>query len=95
MNQIPVEAQYIYRKAIEFTQRGKHETALNYLRQAVSIAPRFSKAFNELGNCLCAMGREGEALLKYEKAIAIDPGFSEARRNRDSILRGQDGDLRI
>jgi tetratricopeptide (TPR) repeat protein len=95
MNQIPVEAQYIYRKAIEFEQRGKHETALNYLRQAVTIAPRFSKAFNELGNCLCALGRQREALVKYEKAIAIDPGFSEARRNRDSILRGQDGNLRI
>jgi tetratricopeptide (TPR) repeat protein len=92
VNQISVEAQFIYRKAVEFAQLGNHETALNYLRQAVTIAPRFSKAFNELGNCLSAMGREREALAKYEKAIAIDPGFSEARRNRDSILRGQDED---
>jgi len=93
MNQISVEAQYIYRKAVELAQRGKYETALNYLRQAVTIAPRFSKAFNELGNCLCAMGRDREALAKYEKAIAIDPGFLEARNNRDSILRGLDQNL--
>jgi len=86
-NQISIEAQYIYRKAVEYAQQGNHVTALNYLRQAVTIAPRFSKAFNELGNCLCAMGREREAVGKYEKAIEIDPGFSEARNNRDSLLR--------
>ena len=95
VNHISMEAQNIYRKAVEFEQRGKHETALSYLRQAVTIAPKFALAFNELGNCLCAMGREREALVKYEKAIAIDPGFSEARRNRDSILRGKDENLRI
>jgi tetratricopeptide (TPR) repeat protein len=85
-NTVPVEAQYLYRKAIEYSNKGNHETALNYLRQVVMIAPRFSKAFNEMGNCLCHMGREREALAKYEKALTIEPGFREASQSRNSIL---------
>jgi tetratricopeptide (TPR) repeat protein len=85
-NQIPIEAQYLYRKAVESAQKGKHETALNYLRQVVMIAPRFSRAFNEMGNCLSSMGRNREALAKYEKALTIDPGFTEACQSRNSIL---------
>jgi tetratricopeptide (TPR) repeat protein len=85
-NQIPVEAQYLYRKAVECAEKGKHEIALNYLRQVVMIAPRFSKAFNEMGNCLSRMGREREALAKYEKALVIDPGLTEACQGRNSIL---------
>jgi tetratricopeptide (TPR) repeat protein len=85
-NQIPVEAQYLYRKAVECAEKGNHETALNYLRQVVMIAPRFSKAFNEMGNCLCRMGREREAFAKYEKALTIDPGLTEAFQSRNSIL---------
>ena len=85
-NMVPVEAQYLYRKAVEFSNKGKYDTALNYLRQVVMIAPHFSKAFNEMGNCLCHMGREREALAKYEKALTIDPGFEEALLSRNSVL---------
>ena len=85
-NHVPVEAQYLYRRAIEYSQKGNHETALHCLRQVVMIAPRFSRAFNEMGNCLCNLGREREALAKYEKAMMLDPGFEEACRNRNSIL---------
>ena len=28
---IPLEAQYLYRKAVEMARRGNYETALNYL----------------------------------------------------------------
>jgi tetratricopeptide (TPR) repeat protein len=58
------------------------------------IAPRFSKAFNQMGNCLCSMGREREALAKYEKALTIDPGFTEACQSRNSILNKLGGQKR-
>ena len=32
------------------------------------------------------MGREREALAKYEKALTINPGFTEACQSRNSIL---------
>ena len=85
-NPIPVEAQYLYRKAVECAEKGKHETAFQYLRQVVTMAPRFSKAYNEMGNCLCHMGREREALAKYKKALAIDPGFTEAMQGVNIVL---------
>lgn len=90
-NSVPIEAQYLYRKARELSGKGKHDMALNYLRQVVMIAPGFSKAFNEMGNCLCHMGRDKEALAKYEKALTIDPDYRDAMCSRDSVLERLNG----
>ena len=71
--EIPIEAQYLYRKALELSKRGKNEAALRYFKQAVVIAPRYSKALCEMGNCLANLGQLDEALAKYHRAIQIDP----------------------
>lgn len=78
---IPLEAQILYRKAVELSGQGKHETALRYLKGVVSVAPGFSKAFNEMGNCLSRLDRHDEAVKKYEKALRIDPSYHEAIQN--------------
>ena len=49
---IPIEAQYLFKKAMEVYQLGKTETALKYLRQTLVIAPCYSKALFDMGNCL-------------------------------------------
>jgi len=72
-NTIPLEAQYLYRRGQELTDQQKDETALVYLRQAVFIAPGFSKAYRELGDCLARLGRREEASVCYLKASRIDP----------------------
>jgi tetratricopeptide (TPR) repeat protein len=73
---IPIEAQYLYRKGLEMSHLGKAETALKYLKQAVMIAPLYSKAIYEMGNCLASLGRYDEAMAKYNRAIQIDPLFA-------------------
>jgi tetratricopeptide (TPR) repeat protein len=73
---IPIEAQFLYRKAQDLSRRGNDEGALKYLRQAVIIAPRYASAFFEMGNCLARLGRIGEAREKYERASHIDRGLS-------------------
>jgi tetratricopeptide (TPR) repeat protein len=83
---IPIEAQYLYRKAMEMSKLGKTELALRYLRQAVVIAPRYSKAFYEIGNCMAHLGRYDEAIEKYDRAIHIDPHSLEPREKKDKIL---------
>ncbi len=72
-NTIPLEAQYLYRRGLEMMDQQKDEVALVYLRQAVFIAPGFSKAYQELGNCLSRIGRPEEASVFYLKASRIDP----------------------
>jgi len=88
---IPIEAQYLYRKAMELSLRGQPETALNYLRQAVVIAPRYSQAYIQMGNCLARLGLYPEAIEKYQRAIHIDPASSEPREKMDQIRSRQGG----
>jgi tetratricopeptide (TPR) repeat protein len=73
---IPIEAQYLYRKARDLSVRGNDEGALRYFRQAVIIAPRYAEAFFEMGNCLARLGRYAEARERYEQASHIDRGVT-------------------
>jgi len=88
---IPIEAQYLYRKAMELSIKGQTETALNYFMQAVVIAPRYSQAYIQMGNCLARLGLYAEALEKYQRAIHIDPASSEPREKMDQIRSRQGG----
>jgi tetratricopeptide (TPR) repeat protein len=69
---IPIEAQYLYRKAQEEAKFGNNESALRYLKQAVFLAPLYAKAIHEMGNCLATLGRYDEAMDKYNLARQLD-----------------------
>lgn len=86
---IPIEAQYLYRKALEMEDQGKDATALKYFRQALIIAPQYSKALYEMGNCFAHLGMFEEALAMYDKAIHLDPDAAEIHRKRDDIRSEQ------
>ena len=87
---IPIEAQYLYRKALEYSRFERHEIALRYFKQAVLIAPRYSKAFYEMGNCKASLGQYDEAIALYNRAIDIDPLIAEAHIKRDRILSNRE-----
>ncbi len=86
---IPIEAQYLYRKAREFADLEKYETALRYFRQAVIIAPRYAKAVCEMGNCLEKLGQQYEAVVLYERALSIDPLNTDAQFKKDQLMKGR------
>jgi Flp pilus assembly protein TadD len=78
---IPIEAQYLYKKAMEMYGKGNTESALRYLKQTMVLAPRYSKALFEMGNCLTRLGQQEEARVRYEQAIEIDPSLKELLDN--------------
>ena len=71
---IPIEAQYLYQKALDMSHKGEDEIALKYFRQAVIIAPAYALAMFEMGNCLARLGRYQEAREKYERASHVGSG---------------------
>ena len=75
--EIPIEAQYLFKKAMEMSSMGKTEGALKYFRQTLFIAPRYSKAHYQMGNYLTNLGQHEEAVVQYEKAIQIDPTLKD------------------
>jgi tetratricopeptide (TPR) repeat protein len=82
---IPIEAQYLYRKALEMSHQGKDAEALKYYRQALIIAPKYSNALFEMGNCLAHLGMYTEALTMYERAIHLNPESKEIVERRDLV----------
>jgi tetratricopeptide (TPR) repeat protein len=84
---VPIDAQYMYYKAMEASEQGNYQGALDFLDRAVVIAPRYMKAFYEMGNCLDELGRYDDAIEKYKKAIEIDPFFIDAWLKKDQILK--------
>jgi len=74
---IPIEAQYLYRKALDLSRKGRYDEALKYFRQSVIIAPGYTKAIFEMGNCFAQMGRYDEAREKYEQALHNKQGTQE------------------
>lgn len=88
---IPIEAQYLYRKAMELSLQGQPGMALDYYKQAVVIAPRYCQAYYQMGNCLARLGRYAEAIDKYQRAIHIDPSAPEPREKMDQLHAMQDG----
>ena len=83
---IPIEAQYLYRKARELSEKGQTGMALNYYKQAVVIAPRYSQAYYEMGNCFALLGMYREAIEKYQRAIHINPAAQEPRERMDKLI---------
>ena len=79
---IPIEAQYLYKKAMEMYNLGKTDSALKYLRQSLVIAPCYSKALFTMGTCLEKMGLHVEATARYEQAVRIDPSLKEILEKR-------------
>ena len=79
---VPIEAQYLYKKAMEMFRLGKPESALKYLKQTIVIAPRYSKALFEMGNCLTKLGEHEEARVHYERAFQIDPALKDLLEKR-------------
>ena len=80
---IPIEAQYLYKKAMNLYSLGKTESALKYLRQTMVIAPRYSRALFDMGNCLKKLGQNDEATVRYEQAVEIDPTLKNMLPKQD------------
>jgi tetratricopeptide (TPR) repeat protein len=54
---IPDEAQIQFRQATLLLDQGKTEDALHGFKQALDIAPNYTEALHETGNCLQHLGR--------------------------------------
>ena len=82
---IPIEAQYLYRKAHEMAGQGKDAHALKYYRQALIIAPKYAKALHEMGDSFAHLGMYCEAIEMYDRAIHINPESREITEKRELV----------
>ncbi len=80
------EAEEHLKKAYGYLKEGKDfEAALRECDEAVSFDDSIADAHNLRGAVLERLGRAAEAVSAYEKALSIEPGFSEAKENLEGL----------
>lgn len=63
------------------------EEAIRLYRQGLDICPDDDVAHYELGRALADTGRFGEAEQSFEAALKINPDFTDARRQLETIRK--------
>jgi predicted O-linked N-acetylglucosamine transferase (SPINDLY family) len=68
-------------------QRGDREGCIRLLGQSLEIIPNQPAALNVLGMALQDLNRIDQALVSYDRAVALKPDFIEAHYNRGNVLQ--------
>lgn len=71
---------------------GKWDAARLAWERCLDLGVRDERVHYDLGNAWFRLGEVGWAILHYEKALAIDPGFADARANLD-LAKSRRADL--
>jgi len=71
-----------------YIDQGKYENALSAFDSGTSQTVLNATLWNNKGKALVGLGRTSEAQDCFNKAIGIDPGYTDALNNRES-MRGQ------
>ncbi|MBU1343729.1 MAG: tetratricopeptide repeat-containing glycosyltransferase family protein, partial [Proteobacteria bacterium] len=76
---------------VALTRLGRLDEAVEKLKKAVEIDPRYYEAYNNIGETYKYLGNYEKALESCEEAIRLSPEFVPARWNRSMLflLKGQ------
>lgn len=76
-----------YNLAVALVKSGKVSEAVEQFRPVIAAYPRDARLQNQFGELLAQQGNATEALTHFGKALAIDPSFEAARKNRELVMR--------
>src|SRR5271157_876168 len=68
-------------------QTNRNALAIQLLQKAISINPNVPGAYGNLGYAQYLGGHYAEALVSYDKAIALQPRLAYLHSNRGNILK--------
>lgn len=83
---IPIRARELYEKALASAKAGERKRAVEQLKQAVSIYPKFTLALNELGVQYLNLGETEKAAEALRSALALEPDAFVLRLNYGIVL---------
>jgi Tfp pilus assembly protein PilF len=78
---VPKTARDLFNKALESARLGQSKKAIEQFKQAISQAPNFALAYNEMGTLYLKLGRADEAVDALAAAVKLEPEQFAARLN--------------
>ncbi|MDO9003195.1 MAG: tetratricopeptide repeat protein [Aquabacterium sp.] len=85
----PADGAALYSLAVILLQRGDHAQALELLSAGVAKCPTFAPLWMAYANVLQAFGRAADAMASYDKALELNPEYTEVLLNSGVLLRDQ------
>ncbi|MFZ6799414.1 tetratricopeptide repeat protein [Undibacterium sp. Di24W] len=70
----------------EYVEQGLYKQAIEFFNQALAINPNNSRAQNNLGVALQKNGEPEAALIHFNRAISLDPGYVSPNLNKAMLL---------
>ena len=86
---VPAPARDLFQQALENSRAGNHAKAIEQLKSAISQAPKFTLAYNELAVQYLKIGRGAQAVDTLKEALAINPEDFTLRLNYGIALLNQ------
>jgi protein O-GlcNAc transferase len=83
----PANAEALHLLGVLSSQRGRHDTAISFIRQALTVAPHVAVFHNNLGFAHQALGQWAEAASHYRQALQLHPGYAVAYANLGAVLQ--------
>jgi Tfp pilus assembly protein PilF len=80
----PLASQSLMRQGYVFMQQQRFDEALESFREADKANPNNATVYNMMGLCYLSKDEPETALEYFDRALAIIPGFADARNNRGS-----------
>jgi predicted O-linked N-acetylglucosamine transferase (SPINDLY family) len=82
----PANADALYYLALISCQHGRFEEGAELARKSLDSDPKQARSHVILGRALHALGRNDDALLSFDRAIALAPELAPAHANRADVL---------
>jgi tetratricopeptide (TPR) repeat protein len=73
-------------RGVEADRKGKHEEAIQHYEKAVTLAPEFYPAHNNLGSAYLSKSNFAAAQNQFERAITLNQSDAEAYLNLGNVL---------
>jgi len=85
-SEISKEAAKLNQRGIDLLHKKEYEQAIASFREALRIQPEYWDALDNLGKALEAVGKDAEAIVELDKAIAIAPETAAAYADKGMAL---------
>jgi tetratricopeptide (TPR) repeat protein len=85
---MPGQPEIVINLSIAYMKLGDPKTALKELDVLAEAAPKDKRAHFGRGAALAELGRIDEARAAFDRALALDPDYADARARREALGRG-------
>ena len=79
----------LFEQGVAHARQARYKEALELFGVVTAVLPDSAAAHSNRGTMLYHLGRTDEALTSFDRALAIDPEFEDARNNRRALTGGK------